>query len=266
LTQKMKRTSFQSLEYLQFDSLPFDRYTHAVFTRKGGMSPAPWKTLNFGGTVGDDRERVLQNRRIALRALTLDSTALHEVWQVHSGDIHRVEAPRTAEGQVHADGMVTDRSGIALLMRFADCVPILAIDPQRHAVGIAHAGWKGTLRQVSANLVRTMVSEYGTDPSSLKVAIGPSIGPDHYTIGTEVESQVRQAFGPDADDHLRQNADHIHFDLWSANATQLRTEGVDPKNIENPQICTACNLTDWYSHRGELGSTGRFGAVILIND
>lgn len=259
----MRRTSAQSIEYLQFPSLLKENLTHAVFTRKGGVSPAPWDSLNFGGTVGDDEERVLQNRALALEVLDQDERDLHEVWQVHSGDIVRVDGPNPAESYTRADGMVTDRTGIVLLMRFADCVPLLAYDPDRHVVGIAHAGWQGTLRQAGANLVRTMVSEFGCEPSSLLAAIGPSIGPDHYPVGPDVEGALRYGLG---NSFLHQVKDRVHFDLWAANEAQFKSEGVEAGNIENPRICTACNLTDWFSHRGEQGTTGRFGVAITIHE
>jgi YfiH family protein len=262
----MRQTSGQSLQYLQFPSLQNPDLSHAVFTRKGGTSPAPWDSLNFGGTVGDDQARVLQNQALALNELGLDVNGLHEVWQVHSGDIVKVEEPSSADAYAQADGMVTDLPGIALLMRFADCVPILAYDPENRAVGMAHAGWQGTLRLAAANLVRRMAAEFGTVPLSLKMAIGPSIGPDHYPIGPEVVSRVRKQFGQQADAYLHPVQDRLHFDLWAANEDQLKSEGVRAENIENLRICTACNLTDWYSHRGEHGATGRFGVVISLHE
>jgi YfiH family protein len=251
------------IRYLTFDSFPGD-VIHAIFTRQGGLSPDPWASLNFGGTVGDETSRVRENRFRAFRALKRDPQSMFDVWQVHSADVVIATAPHGAVPvELKADGMITDTPEVTLFMRFADCTPILLYDPLRPAVGIVHAGWLGTVRKAAAATVQAMQAAYGSSPADLLAAIGPAIGPDHYEVGPQVVEQVRCAFGSDSDLLLQQkNGPRPHFDLWAANRLVLEQAGV--KNIEVAGLCTACNPQDWYSHREQKGKTGRFGALIAL--
>jgi hypothetical protein len=250
------------LRILEFDSLRNPRMTHAVFTRHGGMSPAPWASLNLGSTVGDSLENVRANRARVMNALDRSEESLHEVWQTHSNEVLVVAAPRGSAPLIQADAMITRSAQVTLLMRFADCVPVLLFDPEVPAVGIAHAGWLGTVRQTAAHTVRAMVAHLGSRPASIRAALGPAIGVDHYAIGPDVEQQFRQAVGGDAERHLMHRDGRLHLDLLSANRALLEAEGL--REIEEARICTACNPVDWFSHRGEEGRTGRFGAAIAL--
>jgi YfiH family protein len=255
------------IKYYTFASLAEHPVKQAIFTRHGGVSPQPWASLNLGSTVGDDPKRVVENRRRAFNALGVELSSLYDVWQVHSTDVVYTDCPRPLYiPHLKADAILTDRPGVNLFMRFADCVPILLYDPMRPAVGLVHAGWKGTVTRVAAVAVGAMQAKLGSQPADLVAAIGPSIGPHHYEIGPEVISQVKQAFGQDAIQLLQKTnrgaAGSLQFDLWNAN--RLVLEGAGVRQIEIAEICTACHLEDWYSHRGEHGSTGRFGVLLGI--
>ncbi len=250
------------LKYYTFDIFA-SGVVHAVFTRRGGVSPAPWDSLNVGGTVGDDRPRVMENRTRSFEALGRHLDSLFDVWQVHSADAVFAEAPRPSDlDYQRADIILTDRPTVTLYMRFADCVPILLHDPQKRVVALAHAGWLGTVRGVSAAAVRAMVEHYGSKPEDVLAAIGPSIGPDHYEVGPDVIAQIQKTFNGSAARLIETRGAKMHLDLWAANRLQLEQAGV--RQIEVAGICTACHLEDWYSHRAEKGSTGRFGALIAL--
>jgi hypothetical protein len=251
------------VKYFTFETLQHPALRHAVIARRGGNSPRPWESLNLGGTVGDQPERVRANLSRALAAIDLSPSSLSQVWQVHSAQIVRADSPNGAGSPAKADGMVTARPELSLLMRFADCVPILVFDPVRIAIGVAHAGWLGTVRGVSIGLVSSMIREFGSKPEDLIAGIGPSIGPDHYPVGPDVVAQVEAAFGAHSSQLLLPQDGQVLLDLWSANRWQLESAGIG--SIEVAGICTACNLGDWYSHRGERGQTGRFGAVLALN-
>ncbi len=257
---------FQSkagIRYYQFENLGYG-VTQAVLTRQGGLSPAPWASLNFGGTVGDDLERVRKNRQLALIALGYDPDSVYDAWQVHGVNVAVARKPRPrATPPLQADVILTNTPGVTLMMRFADCVPVMLHDPVRKVVGIAHAGWMGTIRATVRTAVEAMQVNFGSNPGEILAAIGPSIGPDHYEVGPDVVTQVRQAFGLSVSGLLREHAGAVHFDLWSANRMTLELAGV--KHIELAKICTACNTKDWYSHRAEHGRTGRFAAVIALD-
>lgn len=250
-----------AIKYFKFPSLDDQGIFHAVFTRHGGYSPAPWSSLNFGASVGDDSKRVMHNREIALRSLNLDPTKVFDLYQVHSTNIVFTDRP-LSPGEQHqkADAIVTNQPNVILMMRFADCVPILMFDPKNHVVSISHAGWVGTVDQIASKTVMFMHEKYGTDPENLIAGIGPSICPDHYPIGKEVLNRIHTSFGYKTDLLVYENNDKTYFDLWKANQLLLNEVGV--KKVEISRLCTYCNLRDWFSHRGENGKTGRFGVVI----
>lgn len=256
----MSLIQHNGLCYLQFDSL---QPKHAVFTRHGGVSPEPWGSLNVGGTVGDDLERVKQNRLLSFDAMGCAPESIFDVWQIHSADVVCANAPRPqGESYRQADVILTDKPDVTLFMRFADCVPILVHDPRNGIVGIAHAGWMGTLRDVATTTIRAMKKNYGSDPADIIACIGPSIGPDHYEIGADVILQVMQTFGDEAESLLASHNGKIHFNLWETNRRLLERAGVG--HIEVCGLCTACHTDDWFSHRAEKGRTGRFGALVCL--
>ncbi len=257
---------FQSkggIRYYQFENFGND-IIQAIITRQGGLSPDPWAALNLGGTVGDDPERVHQNRQLALTAAGCKPESMYDVWQVHGVNVAIAEAPRQpGTPHLRADVILSNKPGITLLMRFADCVPIFFHDPIHKVIGIAHAGWMGTVRGVTRIAIESMQASFGSKPDEVLAAIGPSIGPDHYVVGQDVVSEVQQAFGQNASHLLRRRAGEVHFDLWMANRLTLEWAGV--RQIELAGLCTACHTEDWYSHRAEHGRTGRFGAIIALN-
>ncbi|MRS03228.1 peptidoglycan editing factor PgeF, partial [bacterium] len=232
-------------------------------TRKGGVSPHPWTTLNLGGTVGDDRANVVENRRRIYQVMNREVESIFDVWQVHSADVICTDTPRPLDA-LHSkgDAILTNNPEITLFMRFADCVPILLYDPVRRVIGVVHAGWQGTVKKVVQRSVIKMTQQYGSMTGDIYAGIGPSIGPDHYQIGDDVIQQVRAGFGRDAPKVLLQNNGSTHLDLWRANAILLEQAGV--KHIEIANLCTACDTERWYSHRAEQGKTGRFGAIIAL--
>jgi len=251
----------QGVRYFTFIGFPQEKVVNAIFTRIGGVSPEPWNSLNVGGTVGDERSRVIENRLKSFHAVDRDPHSMFDVWQVHSADVVIANSPHNfSPPEYKADAIITDNPEVTLFMRFADCTPILLFDPVNYAVGIAHAGWMGTVKQVASATVDAMRAAYGTQPSDIIAGIGPSIGSDHYQIGPDVTTRVNEAFPEDANRLLIRREDGMYFDLWEANKLSLVMAGV--KQIEVSGLCTACHPDDWYSHRAQKGKTGRFGAII----
>src|SRR5258706_1441524 len=139
-----------NLRYFQFNTI---QTRHAIFTRHGGLSPEPWNSLNVGGTVGDDSTRVRTNRNLSLKALGCLPDSVFDVWQVHGADVVYAPSPRLdSESVKQADIILTDKPELTLYMRFADCVPIFVPDPRKGVIGVAHAGWMGTLRDVATSM------------------------------------------------------------------------------------------------------------------
>ncbi len=249
----------QSFHFELFHNYPLSQ---AIFTRHGGISPAPWDSLNVGGTVGDDLERVHENRKKVFDAYGRQVASLHDVWQVHSADVVHADQPRGSDPPQKADIIITANPAITLFMRFADCVPIYLFDPVTPAIGMAHAGWLGTVRRAAEAAVRAMQATFGSKPQDMLAGIGPSIGPDHYEVGQDVIDAFNSSYGSKASKHILQRGPKRFLNLWSANKSILEQEGVGV--IEIAGICTVCDNHDWYSHRAEKGKTGRFAALFNL--
>ncbi|MDO8752500.1 MAG: peptidoglycan editing factor PgeF, partial [Anaerolineales bacterium] len=234
------------LRYYSFDIFS-NAVTQAVFTRRGGVSPVPWRSLNLGGSVGDDPAHVVENRMRAFDVLGRAPASIHDVWLVHSADIVYADAPRALEEpSAKADILFTDNPNVSLFMRFGDCVPILFHDPIKKVIGIAHSGWMGTVRGVAKAAVEGMQSRYGSKPEDIIAGIGPSIGVDHYEVGADVISKFREKYNHDGDKVIQTRNGSTFLDLWAANEIQLRNAGVE--QIQVSGLCTACHLDDWFSH------------------
>jgi YfiH family protein len=250
------------LRYYSFEIFP-DTVSQAVFTRRGGISPAPWHSLNLGGAVGDDPACVAANRLRIFNAMQRSPVSIHDVWLVHGTDIIYADHLRPLnEPSPKADIIFTNNPEVTLFMRFADCVPILFHDPVKKVIGIAHAGWTGTLRGVVGSAVKGMHEHYGCDPKNISAGIGPSICVDHYEVGEDVISQFGKQYPRDIEKIVQTKNGRKHMDLWTANTLQLKDAGVD--KIQVSGVCTACHLEDWFSHRAEKGRTGRFGALMSM--
>ncbi len=258
---------FQSagaLRYFTFNTLSNLPVTHAVFTRHGGASEGPYAELNIGATVGDEQERVSENLERAFAAVSRPRASMFDSWLAHGTYALIAKAPRPPEWArpPKADIILTNKPEVTLFMRYADCVPILLFDPVKKAIGLAHAGWRGTVRKVVAKAIEAIQSEYGSNPVDLVVCIGPTICTEHYEVGGEVVEQVRAAFGEKAESLLQRHNGSTHFDLVGANRLTLQETGV--RQIENADLCTASNTEDWFSHRASGGRTGRFGVLLAL--
>jgi len=235
---------------------------HAVFSaRGGGCSPPPWESLNLGLAVGDDPDRVAENRRRFARAAGFSPDAAATAHQVHGAAVAVVIRPGAAGP---ADGLCTECPGVVLTIGAADCAVVYLVDTARRAVGLCHAGWRGTAADVVGRTVAAMAEAHGSRPEDLVAAISPSIGPCCYEVDEPVIRALRDA-APWADDVLRPGlAGHARLDLAGANRRRLRDAGVPPGSIHAAGVCTACHAEQLYSHRRDRGRTGRMQAALWL--
>ncbi|MGA9347671.1 MAG: peptidoglycan editing factor PgeF [Anaerolineae bacterium] len=257
----MPRQQTNGLVYYCFANLAScHKVFHGVFTRLGGVSPSPYDSLNVGHFVGDDREAVEANHDLICQALGIsrgDITAAH---QVHGSQVALVGPEDRGRVLPVTDALITDASGVALMLRFADCLPVLLYDPVRRAIGLAHAGWKGTIGGIAAKTVSAMMEAYGSRPGDIIAGLGPCIGPCCYQVGTEVIELVKANFNHWQELLHPQGDGSLHFDLREANRRQLAELGV--KEIEMIQLCTACRTDEFFSYRAAGGHTGCFAVVL----
>jgi YfiH family protein len=223
---------------------------HGFTTRLGGASRGPFESLNLGGAVGDEPACVERNWARLRQATGL---AFARVRQVHGQRVLHAREP-TPSPSLEADAVISDRPGLAACVSVADCVPILLADPDSGAVAAVHAGWRGTLARAAASAVEALARDHGARPGDLLAAIGPSIGPCCYEVSEDLAARFRHEMGPAAGNPRGRQS---RVDLWLANVQVLRQAGLAKERIEVLGRCTACDPERFFSHRRDIGRTGR---------
>lgn len=244
---------------------------HAFSGRAGGISREKYAGLNLSILTEDQLENVLENRKVLCQAVGIEPGALTGAHQVHGDKICHVGPGEKSAGALRpetsiagTDALITRDSGIALIMFFADCVPVFFLDPVQKVIALAHAGWKGTVARIAAKTARSLRENYGSDPRDILAAVGPSIGPCHYEVDGPVIDAVKEAFPQDWPALLTPvpKEGHAMLDLWSANTVQLLEEGLIQDNITVAGLCTYCSGDRFFSHR--RGMAGRQAALIML--
>lgn len=249
-----------------FDSLEALPVQAHVSTRHGGVSPAPWNTLNFSVRRGDTPEHVRANRERFAAAVGVVREQVVHCRQVHGTGVAKVDWSDAGQVIEGVDASVTDAVGLPLGLVFADCVPVLLYDPMHHALGACHAGWRGTVNGAAAATLWAMQAAYGTDPSDVRACIGPSIGPESYEVGDEVVEMARALLSQPEAVIVYRNGENRrpYLNLWRANAIQLIDVGVPEAQIEISAMDTAQRTDDFFSHRAERGQCGLFGMIAWL--
>jgi polyphenol oxidase len=259
-----------ALFYLQPWVNRFPYLSAGFSTREGGISASPYHSLNCGLHIQDDSEAVIHNRKQIADTLHIPFEAWTCADQVHGSRVAVIDERHRGRGSVsladaipNTDGMVTSVKGIWLTAFFADCVPLYFIDPVLEVVGLAHAGWKGTVSDISGETVRTMVRKFGSKPEHIHAAIGPSIGSCCYEVDSNVLNEVRRIL---IEKGLLFHADECYtakpdgkamLNLREINRRLLQKEGILQSHIELTHLCTSCDTDTFFSHRKEAGRTGR---------
>ncbi len=234
-----------------------------VSTRVGGVSQGPYHELNMGYHVGDDPENVTENRKIFFNAIGIELDSLVLARQIHSDNIMVVDKSHAGYGAYDfesglpgTDAIITNSNSIAIGILTADCVPVMLFDPIKKVIGVAHAGWKGSLLKIAKKTVLKMKEVYGTEPNDCLVALGPCIGKCCYEVSDNIIEQFGKAFNHEF------KKDENKLDLLQVIKIQLFEIGV--KNITCMELCTACNRNLFYSHRAENGLTGRMISLLKL--
>jgi hypothetical protein len=246
------------LAFFQFPNLVrYPEIRHAVFTREGGLSDGPYRSLNTSLSVGDDPAIVHENRRRISKCM--DGGQLVFIRQdhgkrtvLHARKVNAEPANHPADPQV-GDAVVTDLNGKLLVVQVADCQSLLLYDPCRKVVANVHSGWRGSVNNVVGHTVKTMERKMDCRPRDIIAGIGPSLGPCCAEF-INYKREIPPKFWKYKDQSH-------HFDFWSLSIAQLVESGVLHENIHLSKMCTKCNTAQFFSYRGE-GKTGRFAAVI----
>jgi len=228
---------------------------HAVYTRHGGISEAPYHHLNVSSAVGDEAEHVAANLRTI--RLALGARHLVGMQQVHGSHILILTDDRAQglEQPLEADAVVTNLPGVALMVKQADCQAVILVDPEKSVIANVHCGWRGNTANLLGKVIERMRGTFGSDPATLFAAIGPSLGPCCAEF-TTFESLFPESF-------RRFMVKTNYFDLWEVSRWQLLQAGLREDRIEVAGLCTRCRTDLFFSYRGE-GTTGRFATVAML--
>ncbi len=230
-----------------------DRIVCAMSTRHGGVSAGLFG-MNLSFSVGDDPAAVEENRRRFFAAAGVPQERVVFQRQVHDVTVQSVSAPGACDA---TDGICTATSDIYLCVTVADCVPVFLYDPGIPAVGVVHAGWRGTVAEIAPKGVATMVREYSAEPSRMRAYIGPSAGVCCYAVGQEVWTRLPGHC-------LAHEGDVRKADLKKANREQLIASGIPPEHIITDPACTICGTDLYHSHRRDGAASGRMMGIIGI--
>lgn len=240
---------------------------HGFSTREGGVSKGCYASMNLRFHCDDTRENVLRNYEIMANTLGMDYKRLVLSKQVHEDIIHTATENDIGNGIAKenaftsVDALITDKSNIPLVTLFADCTPVLFLDPERKVIALAHSGWRGTVKRISAKVIEKMITDYGSNPKDILTAIGPSIQEKSFEVGDEVAEIFIKEFGVET---AKRYGEKYHVNMQRAIKIQLLEKGVKEENIDDCGIDTYSNSDFLFSHRKTNGKRGNMGAFLEL--
>lgn len=259
------------LTFPAYDKMDFIK--HCFSTKLGGVSEGIFESMNLSFGRGDSDDNVRENYKRICAAIgsdyknTVFSAQDHHTFvrQVTKDDIG-IGIWRKKDIQ-SVDGLITNEPNILLVTHYADCVPLYFVDPVKRAIGLSHAGWRGTAGKIAMVTIERMTECYGTDPQDLICAIGPSIGKCCYEVDKEcmLNFDALEEIDKQTCIFPKEN-EKYHLDLWEVNRQLMMAAGVKEENIAVSNLCTRCNHDTLFSHRATKGQRGGLAAFLELND
>lgn len=245
---------------------------HGFSTRLGGVSTGCFSSLNLSFDRGDDPAAVLENFRRIGKAIGVRCEDMVLSRQTHTTNIRSVTAEDRGKGIVRerdyddVDGLVTNVPGICLVTSYADCVPLFFVDPVKRVIGLSHSGWRGTVGKIGKKTVERMTVEFGSNPSDILAAVGPSVCRACYEVSEDVAEQFMASFEQQYWDDLfdKKRNGKYQLDLWKANELIFQEAGILPEHIAVTNVCTKCNSNILYSHRVSGNQRGNLCAFLSL--
>lgn len=267
---------------LHFDTVPYLTYkkldeltmvNHAFSTRLGGVSRGEFTSMNLSFGRGDADENVHENYKRLCKSAGFEYESLTASKQVHETVVRRVTKENRGVGirkpadMPSVDALITNDPAVTLVTYYADCTPVFFVDTNKNAIGLAHAGWRGTVGEISLKVVEKMTAEFGTNPEDLICAIGPVIGKCCYEVSLECAEEFAKLFTFDSPViEKTSKPDKFMIDLALANKLILKNAGVKEENIVISDLCTKCNCDLLWSHRATAGKRGTMAAFMQIKE
>jgi len=256
----------QPLQSAAIGRLPFVR--HGITGRIPGLGRADG---NISYSEPRDPVDAWEMRQLWCRRMGIDPAALVTAHQMHGNSVGIVPQAKAGTGSAPGtglfgkfDSLVTNEPNVAVMMTHADCLAVILCDPQSRSVGVVHAGWRGTVANVTGAAVQAMIDQFAAGPEQILAFIGPGICRNCYEVGDEVISGWGDSMPMGGDGAISRPNGQWHFDIAEANRLQLRAAGVRDDAIECASICTCCAGDRWFSHRGQGPTTGRFASIIAV--
>ena len=266
----MKLHNSDSVPYLTYNSLSEITFiNHAFSTKHGGVSEGEFESMNFAFNRGDDPDKVTENYKRFCQSAGFDYETLTASAQDHNTVVRAVTKkdcgvgiykPRDMES---VDALITNEKEVTLVTYYADCTPLFFVDTKNKVIGLAHAGWRGTVGRIGEKVVQKMTELYGTKPADVKAAIGPAISVCCYEVDYPCAENFLKLEGLDSEKFVfpKENGKYM-LDLTEANRQILIHSGISPDNIDVSDICTCCNCKELHSHRATHGQRGNLAMII----
>ena len=259
------------VSYITFPKFEKSGMVNLLFsTRKGGVSKGKYSSMNLSFNNGDEREDVLENYRRLCECKGIDINNLVLSRQTHTSNIKTVSKTDCGTGIfkqsfTDIDGLMTNQSGVALVTQYADCTPLVFLDPVNKVIASSHAGWRGTVAEIGKKTVQKMVSEFSSNPKDIIVGIGPCIKECCYEVDDPVYSQFGKLSYLDSSKIFTQKPNGKYMlNLVEANKQILMSAGIRPENFDLSDICTCCNSDMLHSHRKTNGERGNLAMIIEL--
>ena len=268
---RYKLERFQKNGIVYYAAPVFGKFgaAHMFTTRIGGVSRGIYESLNFRKNCDDSIDNVMENSRRAARALNRAPETIVCTKQVHGNKVTKVEASdagigfsRTPEWQT--DALITDLNEVTLAGFFADCLLMHFLDTASRAIGVAHAGWRGTSFDIALQTVEKMKKEYGSRPEDILVALSPCICKNCFETDYDVPEAMLKNFGSAAQPYIRKSGDKWLVDIAGINISRLLSCGIKPDNVINGELCTKCSCDEFWSHRATNGMRGVQAGLIAL--
>lgn len=273
-SKTMKLNNENSVPYLTYNSLEEVSFIkHAFSTRLGGVSEGIFSSMNLAFNRGDNPDNVVENYKRLCKSAGLDFNTLVASAQDHHTFVRPVTSENIGIGitkprdMQSVDALITNEKNVTLVTYYADCTPLFFVDTKNKAIGLAHAGWRGTVGRIGQRVVEKMTELYGTDPANLLCAIGPAISKCCYEVDKACADEFYKLSDLDNSKFIfpKEN-EKYYLDLLECNRQILTRAGVSEKNITISDLCTKCNSSLLWSHRATNGQRGTMCAMMSITE
>ncbi len=268
----MQLNNADTVPYLTYNSLSEINFiNHAFSTRLGGVSKGEFTSMNLAFNRGDDENNVTENYKRICKSAGFEYESLTASAQDHRTFVRKVTKENTGVGIYKprdlssVDALITNEKGVTLVTYYADCTPLFFVDTKNKAIGLAHAGWRGTVGRIGEKVIKKMVEEYSSNPSDLVCAIGPAISVCCYEVDKPCADEFYKLQNLDSTKFIfpKKNQKYM-IDLLECNRQILVDAGVEPENITLSDVCTNCNSELLWSHRATKGHRGTMSAFMCI--